>query len=710
MRKSLLLFLLSMLGFAVLAQQKTMSLEDAVIGQSTYLAPSRPVSLQWRDNDSYVYVEDDQLWQNEVKKDEASVILTLDDLNDALNSGDAIFQSFPSFSFLNENEMLIQYGQYMMIYQLDLNAFSMEYILPDDAANIDFNEESRQLAYTKGNNLYVMNEMGETQITHETAEDIICGQAVHRHEFGIEKGTFWSDSGKYLAFYRKDESMVEDYPMVDFMQRVAEGSDIKYPMAGMTSHQVTIGIYNTETGESLFLNTGTPDDHYLTNLSWGPNDEYIYMAELNRGQDHMKMNQYSVSSGELEKTLFEETRSTYVEPQHPIFFSENNPDQFYYWARTDGWFHIYLYNTDGELIRQVTKGEWEVTGVYGMDSKEKYLYYQSTEESPVDRHIYRVEIKSGKTEKLSNDSGYHSARFSPDMSTFIDSWSSTKVPGVYALTKSNGNRIRTIHENENTLADYDLGEIQLLTIKAADNKTDLYGSMILPNNFDVSQKYPVVVYVYGGPHVQMVTNSWHNGVSWWQYYLAANGYIVFTVDSRGSDARGQEFEEITHRQLGVVETSDQMKGIEYLESLPYVDKDRIGVHGWSFGGFMTLNMMMRENDTFKVGVAGGPVVDWKMYEVMYGERYMDTPQENPDGYDETNMVNHVDDLEGKLMLIHGVQDDTVVMQHSMQFLRECIKEGKQVDFFAYPTHPHNVRGQDRVHLMEKVCQYFFDYL
>ncbi len=710
MKISFLLALTFFVSLVVYPQQKEMSISDAIMGQYTYLAPSELRSLQWRNDDSYVFVKNDTLWQNFIKWDKEEVILTLKELNQTETSFDTPFKSFPSFSFLNENKIKINHEQQLIIFDLNEKMFTINLLIPEEAENLDFFNKTRQLAYTKGNNLYILNIDGEKQITHETKPEVLCGQPVHRQEFGITKGTFWSSTGKYIAFYRKDESMVTNYPLVDYTTREAEEKLIKYPMAGMTSHQVTVGIYNLETGDITYLNTGQPDDHYLTNISWGPNDQFIYMAELNRGQDHMLLNQYSVATGEKTNTLFEETASTYVEPQHPIVFSKANPDQFYYWSRKDGWFHIYQYNTDGTQLKQITKGNWEVTDFYGFDDKEKSIYIQSTQESPIDRQIYKVDIATGRIQKLSNTNGTHEALFAPNKQNFIDRWEADDVAGKTDIVKANGKLVRNIHESENTLAEYKLGENKRFTIKADDGNTDLYCRMILPNDFDPLKKYPVIVYVYGGPHVQLIKNLWHNNANWWQYYMASEGYIAFTVDNRGSDNRGQDFEDVIHRQLGIEETTDQMKGIEYLKSLSYVDSDRIGVHGWSYGGFMTLNLMLREANTFKVGVAGGSVIDWEMYEVMYGERYMDTPDENPEGYKNTSMLNHVKKLGGKLMLIHGVQDETVVMQHSMKFLRECIEQNKQVDFFAYPTHPHNVRGKDRIHLMTKVSQYFFDNL
>jgi len=708
--KKVLLVLSTFLFTLTVVAQKQMSLEDAVLGRYSYLYPRQLSQLQWLGDDRLVYLANDTIWETGIKNNTKQMVLSGSALKDAANKKQINLSYIPPFSTPNANELVFSSGNTIAVFNLNNKLIEYALEIPDSGEVSDFCSENQSVAYVKGQNLFILKGKKETPVTNETKKGIVCGRYVHRREFGIEKGTFWSPSGKYLAFYRKDESMVKDYPLVDFMTREAEEKPVKYPMAGMTSHQVTLGIYNTENGKTIYLKSGGPDDHYLTNISWGPNEEFIYMAELNRGQNQMQLNQYRVTDGEKVKTILKENRSTYVEPQHPIQFSKTDPKQFYYWTREDGWFHLYLYNTDGRLIRQLTKGAWEVTEFYGTDAKENYAYFQATRESPIDRHIYRVNIRNGSIEKLDQEEGTHKAGFSPSFSYFTDNWSANENPGQTDLHGANGKLVRNISKAENTLKDYQLGENKIMKLTAADDSTDLYARMILPSNFDPNKKYPAIVYVYGGPHVQLVNNSWHNAADWWFYYMASKGYILFTVDSRGSANRGQAFEEVVHRHLGVEETKDQMKGIEYLKGLSYVDDNRIGVFGWSFGGYMTLNLVLRHPETFSVGVAGGPVVDWSMYEVMYGERYMDQPQENQEGYFESNMLNHVGNLGGKLMLIHGVQDDTVVMQQSMKFLRECIRQNKQVDFFAYPTHEHNVRGKDRVHLMDKISQYFFDYL
>ena len=710
MKKLLILLTLFVVTFSVGAQ-KQMSLKDAVMGASSYLRPTIPSQVKWQDSQHYVIVRNNNLMRYNIQNNDSTLLLSLDDLNKVLKNN-AIKEgtAFPVFTFINESTFWFKTSSDFLILDLNNPTKITRIAYPKEAENLDFDSNRSTLAYTINNNLFIAGTFGKEQVTNDSVAHIINGTAVHRNEFAIEKGTFWSPKGNLLAFYHMDETMVGDYPLVDYMAREAELVNIKYPMAGMTSHQVTLGIYNVAAKQTVYMKTGEPKDHYLTNISWSPDEKSIFIAELNREQNHMRLNQYNAFTGDLIKTLFEEKDSKYVEPLHPILFVGNKGEKFYFQSNRDGFNHVYSFQMNDGKVTQITKGNWEVTELLGFDMQEKNMYFECTNENSLERNLYRIHLQSGKMDRLTKQAGTHSGVLSPDKSTLIDRWTSTGVPGQIDLNSAKGGLIRTIAVAPNTLKDYQLGENTVFTIKAEDGVTDLNCRMIKPNNFDPSKKYPVIVYVYGGPHAQLVNKTWLNDVRWWEYYMASKGFIAFTVDNRGSANRGKAFENVTHRQLGVEETADQMKGIDYLKSLPYVDVQRIGVHGWSFGGFMTLNLMLRHPETFKVGVAGGPVVDWSMYEIMYGERYMDTPQENPDGYKNSNMLNYAQNLQGKLMLIHGVQDQTVVMQHSIQFLKKCIDLGKQVDFFVYPTHEHNVRGIDRVHLMEKVSNYFIDNL
>jgi len=681
----ILLFLLIFGQSVLFAQQKQLTLEDAIWGRYTYLNPKKQ-EYSWKNDQTLSFLKNDTLWLEDAKAGKTEPAVCLTGLNKNFSEKNHELTGFPAFSWLENENLLLQTSGNYFIFNVNEKQIETTIETAPNAQNAVFSAKGRFVVYTVEDDLFVSFASGKmVRITTDGGNGIVNGKSVHRNEFGISGGIFISPAGKYIAFYRKDESMVHDYPLVDYMGRQAEYTPVKYPMAGLTSEQVKLGVYHIESGKTIFLKTGEPLDHYLTNIAWAPDEKHIYIAELNRGQNHMQMNCYEVATGEKTRTLFEEKHEKYVEPLHPHQFSKQNQNEFYYLSRKDGWFHVYKYNTSGELLRQITNGKWEVTRILGFDEKEKYMFFEATKESPLENHIYSINIKSGKMEKLSKQEGIHHGSLSPLGDYLVDSWTAASEPGKLDLVTSKGKVLRNLFEAENTLEEYCLGENRLADVVSADGKTTLTGRLILPPDFDENKKYPVIVYVYGGPHSQLVNKGWHNSARWWQYYMASQGYIAFTMDNRGTNNRGREFETAVHRQLGILETEDQMKGIEYLKSLPYVDAGRIGVHGWSYGGFMTLNLMLRHPEIVKVGVAGGSVVDWSMYEVMYGERYMDTPQENREGYQETNMVNHVSKLEGKLMLIHGVQDQTVVMQHSMKFLRECVKQEKQVDFFAYPT-------------------------
>ena len=571
-------------------------------------------------------------------------------------------------------------------------------------------ETPRYSAFTKQNNLFIRTADGEEiQVTDEP-KGIVCGQAVHRNEFGIETGAFWNPDRSLLAFYRMDERMVTDYPQTDFSTRIATIVPDKYPMAGMTSHVVTVGIFNPVTKETVWLKTGNTTDRYLTNISWNPDGTKVYIIELNRDQNHAELVRYDASTGDREAVLFEERHEKYVEPQHPLTFLPWDKDKFLYFSQRDGYNHLYLYTTTGDLVKQVTAGPWVDEGIIGFDKARKCVLINSRETSPLESTLWSVSLKNGKRTLLGEGRGMHHARLSDSGKQIIDTWSAPDVPRAIDLVDTRTGKAKRLFTAEDPWKDYDVPEITIGTVKAADGVTDLYYRMVKPTHFDASKKYPAVVYVYGGPHIQNVSGGWYYDVRGWDIYMAQLGYVVFTLDNRGSSNRGLEFENCTFRHLGTEEAKDQMEGVKWLKSLSFVDENRIGVHGWSFGGFMTITMMTRHPETFKVGVAGGPVIDWKYYEVMYGERYMDTPESNPEGYAESSLLNRAADLKGRLQVIIGGNDPTCVPQHTLSFMRACIDVGTQPDLFVYPAQGHNMAGRDRIHLHERITRYFEDYL
>lgn len=584
--------------------------------------------------------------------------------------------------------------------------------LPAKAENITV-DAGGAIAYTIDNNLYVQepNKRKQHAVTDEHDKNIISGKAVHRDEFGIDRGIFFSPDGKYVAYYRMDQTMVNDYPISRWGTTPATADVIKYPMAGGVSHEVTLRIYEIATGRTTIMNTGAKNpDHYLTAVTWAPDSKNIYIGLLNREQNHLWLNRYDAATGEKTKTLFEETDSKYVHPSHGLTFLPGNNDKFIWQSERDGYNHLYLYNTSGKLLRQLTKGSWVVNELLAVHGATNKVVITTSKESPLEKHLYWVDMGNGSMTRVDKDPGMHNITVSADGAYALDVYSAKGIPKntvVYGVAKP---LEHTVLKADNTLESYNRPEIKDVRLTAADGVTPLYGKLILPVNFDKTKKYPVIVYLYNGPNVQLLHNSFPESGNLWYEYMAQRGYIVFTMDGRGSWNRGLKFEQATFRRLGDVEIADQLQGVQYLKSLPYVDAARMGVHGWSYGGFMTTSLMLKHPDVFKCAVAGGPVLDWKMYEVMYTERYMDVPADNPKGYANAGLMDKVKNLQGKLMLIHGTDDDVVVWQHSLNFLKKCVDEGVQVDYSVYPGHAHNVRGKDRVHLMQKITDYFDLYL
>ena len=590
----------------------------------------------------------------------------------------------------------------------------------------DWNNASKAVAYVSDHNLYVMDAEGKTtQLSTDGSREIVYGQAVHRNEFASMKGTFWSPDGTKLAFNRMDQSMVADYPQVNTFEREATYEPDKYPMCGMTSHKVTIGVYDMKTGKTVYLKAGDPTDRYFTNLAWAPDGKKVYMFELNRDQNDCRLTAYDAETGEKTGELYREVDEKYVEPLNPIVFLPWDKSQFIMQSRQDGYNHLYLCtlgmhgsrmasNTESLEVEQLTEGKWEVLSVLGFNSKTKSIIYKSNEASPIQQNVYSVSVANKKRTRIDEGGkGWHEgSTISASGRYLLDNYQEPTVPRRIVAIDTQTGKSHCILNAKDPWKEkgYNIPEYSCGKLKAADGTTDLYWRMVKPVDFDPNKKYPTVVYVYGGPHAHNVDARWHYCSRSWETYMAQKGYLLFILDNRGSEHRGKDFEQATFRQLGQEEMKDQMKGVEYLKSLPYVDQDRMGVHGWSFGGFMTISLMTNYPDVFKVGVAGGPVIDWKWYEVMYGERYMDTPESNPEGYAKTSLLNKAKDLKGKLQIITGMNDPTVVPQNCLMFLNACSEAGTQPDFFAYPGEGHNMMGHKSVHLHERITQYFEDYL
>ena len=706
------------------AQQSLFSLEELNFGGRNFhsLRPQNMYLTWWGDQLVQTDVEECNLI--DPRTGEKSLLFTLDQINEWAGSDglDRQVRHLMSATFPYPDKPIVAVGNRRAFVLVD---FRQKQVVWQDSisgwqAN-DWSPQSRATAYVDDSQLYVTDGEGNKhQITTDGSRNIVYGQSVHRNEFGIDKGTFWSPDGQRLAFYRMDQSMVTDYPQVDISSRVAELQPDKYPMAGMNTHVVTIGVYNLNTHNTVYLQTPAVDyDHtaleqtcYFTNISWSPDSKTIYLQELNRDQNDCRLVSYDATTGQRLQELCRETSDKYVEPLNPIQFLPWDSTLFIMQSQRDGYNHIYLYNTRGEMVRQLTSGPWVVMQVLGFNEKSKSIIIASNEQNPLQRNLYSVNVRNGRRTRLDNGEGVHRAVLSTSGQLLYDKWQTPTTPNSIDVVRIASQKAQStsLLVAPDPWSDFIQPIFENGSIKAADGQTDLYWRMVKPHDFDPSRKYPTVVYVYGGPHAHNVDASWHWASRSWETYMAQEGYIVFILDNRGSENRGRDFEQATFRQLGQVEMQDQMKGVDFLRTLPYVDMDRLGVHGWSFGGFMTITLMLNHPDVFKVGVAGGPVIDWKWYEVMYGERYMDTPQQNPDGYSQASLIGKAANLRGKLQIIIGYNDPTVVPQHALSFLNACAEAGTQPDFFTYPGEGHNMMGHASVHLHERITQYFEDYL
>ena len=712
------LFIILLFNLILVAQSKKFTMEDVVTNSYSTLAPTTLKQLQWLPNEySYSYIDKDE--NNEMlvkgfatsgKKAQLVSLETLaDDLEDYSIKAP---KSFPKITWMDDFTFSFRIEDKVFSYSVDDEDLNVLASLPENSENITFSNNNR-IAFTSENNLYhVVNSGTNKRITTDGKYGITNGMSVSRNEFGITGGIFWSPKSNYLAFYHEDLSRVANYPLLDISTMPATFKNIKYPMAGGTSPVVSLGIYNIHKKDVVWLKTDGNKDQYLTSITWGPDEKYIYVGQLNRDQNHLRLVQYDANSGEKVKLLFEEKDEQYVEPQHQLQFLKNEPNKFVWFSQRDGWMHLYLYNTNGKMLKQLTKGKWVVTDFLGFDRKRDFLYVVGTKESPVERHLYKIGFKdSNFMRKVTINKGTHKIVKHNSMRYFLDIFSSRRTPKEITILTENGDVYGIIHKSKNPIEDYAIGGSTLLSIKAKDDSTNLYCRIIYPPNFDESKKYPAIVYVYGGPHAQLVTNSWKYGrYEFWFKYMAQQGYIIFTLDNRGSANRGLEFEQAVYRTLGTKEIEDQMTGLEYLYSLGYVDPARIGVFGWSYGGFMATSLMTRTKDAFKVGVAGGAVIDWKYYEVMYTERYMDTPEQNPDGYKNASLLNHIKNLKGKLLEVHGTVDPVVVWQNTLQLAKKAADLNIPLDYYPYPGHPHHIKGKDALHLYNKITNYFLDNL
>lgn len=717
MRKELSILSLSIaLIFSVsVYAQDALTIQEAVTKAYTEFAPERIKDLKWiPETDEYSFRMgngmEGKVMKGFIDDRPDELIMDQDIVGKAFQkAGFVVPEEVPDFDWIDKERLLFKFKGQFWEYNYVWKSLSKKISCTRAVSGHEYAPDHTKLAGFIGNNVYISDKLNDTiPVAISEEAGMVYGQAVSRYEFGISKGLFWSNNSMKLAFYEKDERGVSEYGFMNYVPVPASSEPVRYPMAGQTSEIVKVKVYDLKTGNTVTLETGGPDDQYLTSVDWTSDDKYVLVGHVDRSQNNFKLVRYNASNGSMDKVLFEEKDEEYVEPEQGPYILPGKKGDFLWFSERDGFNHIYHYAKDGSLIAQVTSGEHVMKKILHFDEDSRDLFVTGTG-SPIESVLYRVNLDDRKMNRLTQEKGTHSVKMSSTGDYFIDTHTSLTTPRRVSIKDRKGTEVKELIDPEDPLKDRKIGSTEIYTIKA-DDGTDLYCRMIKPSDFDASKKYPVFIYVYNGPHVQLITDRWMGGASLWMHSLAEKGYIVFTLDGRGSNNRGLEFEQAVHGNLGILETEDQMTGVEHLKSLPYVDSDRMAIHGWSYGGFMTLNLMLRHPDVFKVGVAGGAVTDWRFYEVMYTERYMDEPKDNAAGYEATRMPVLADRLQGKLMMIHGSSDDVVVPQHCMVMLNAFINADKQVDFFMYPGHKHNVRGPDRVHLITKIVDYVEQHL
>ncbi|MDO8366506.1 MAG: DPP IV N-terminal domain-containing protein, partial [Saprospiraceae bacterium] len=619
------LLILLLLPLSLFAQNK-FSMSDAFLKRGA-LSPANLRQLQWiPETEQFTHIVGNKLVRVNAPNLTTDTLDLLPKINEGMVSlGVKVLDGMPGVTWTGADNMWFRTDKEIFTYSLT-EGLKRKNWHPIESENVDIHDKTFFAAYTMGSDLWVNiggKELGVVPSARDEGEGIVYGKSVHRDEFGIYKGTFWSPSGRYLAFYRMDESMVTQYPVYVLDSMPAVAREVRYPFAGSKSHHVTVGIFDTQTARTIYLKTGEPAEQYLTNVSWTPDNKYVLIAVVNRAQDHLWFNQYDAITGAFVKTIFEETSDKWVEPEKPAVFLPGSSDQFLWQSERDGYNHLYLCNLNGKTARQISKGALPVTAFYGFDTKGENCFYQVADETGMNRYVLTANLKTGVFTRLNEAEGTHNALVNSTGEWALDAFTNAATPRLIFLSRwTDPAKREIIFGAKNPLEGYALGLSRTSTIPSKGGMP-LNTRMILPPDFDANKQYPVLLYLYGGPHAQLVTNTWLAGAELWMHHMAQEGYIIFTVDGRGSANRGLAFESAIHRRVGDVEIEDQLAGIEYLKAQTFVDTARIGVFGWSYGGFMTTSLMTRpeSKDVFKCGVAGGPVIDWRMYEIMYTERY-----------------------------------------------------------------------------------------
>ena len=699
----------------VFAQEKMIQLED--------IWASRTFSPEWvwginSMNDGIHYSSlnygDKNVYITEYSYETGDSISTIVDSKDL----DGI--SFSDYSFSEdekkvllptETESIYRYSSRSNYYVYDRETKTAQELSEEKQRLAQFSPDASKVAFVKENNIFIkdINNDIEIQVTFDGEINKIINGAtdwVYEEEFAFDNGMQWNTSGNKIAYYRFNEEKVPEFSMDLFTDLYPSQSQFKYPKAGETNSTVELFIYDLNSKKTTKANINVEEEFYIPRIKWTLDENILSVQRMNRHQNQLDFILVDAKDGSSQ-TIFTENDAAYIDVTDNLTFL--NDGKYFIWtSEKSGYNHIYLYNLKGKQVRQITKGNYDVTDFYGIDESNNTVYFASSERSPMHRDIYAVQLNGKNKKTLNNKTGTNSATFSTNYKYFINQYSNANSPYYFSLFDAKGNEVRMLKDNSNlnnSLAEYALSQKEFFNFKTTEG-IDLNGWMMKPHNFDETKQYPVFMYLYGGPGSQQVTDSWGGSNFLWYQMLTQQGYIVACVDNRGTGARGSEFKKCTYQQLGKLETEDQIEANRYLANLPYVDGSRIGIFGWSYGGYMSSLCLLKGADEFKMAIAVAPVTNWRYYDSIYTERYMRTPQENASGYDDNSPINHVEKLKGKYLLVHGSADDNVHYQNTMEMTNALVNANKQFDLFIYPNKNHGIYGgYTRLHLFTKMTNF-----
>ncbi|MEN8225793.1 MAG: S9 family peptidase [Bacteroidota bacterium] len=722
MKKILSAILIGLLVFNIVAQdkEKTFTLENIV--KKSEFRPDIVSGLKsLRDGKHYLSIEEGNILVYSYKSGELTD--TLVDAKELIPKEATKPLKVKEYSLCsNEEKVLIpaeteniyRHSTKSSYYIWDISKKELNALSENGKQRLaDFSPDGTKVAFVRNNNLFIkdLENQSEVRITSD-GEDrhIINGTTdwVYEEEFSFTKGFFWSPGGKYIAYYKFDESNVVEYEMQMWGELYPESYKYKYPKAGESNSRVSIHFYDVENKTTISADIGQEADQYIPRIKWTKKSDRLAVQRMNRLQNHLEILLVDAGSGKS-RVIYDETNKYYIEITDHLTFTDE--EHFLITSEADGYNHIYLCSLDGKMTKQLSSGKWDVTDIKGFDSKRKLIFFEAAKSSPLNRDLLSVNLK-GNMKLLSAGTGTNNANFSSNYDYYINTYTDANTPPYITLNRYNGKVVRLLKDNKvlmDKLQDHAYQNREFFTIHTAEG-VDLNAWKIMPNEFDTSKQYPVLMYVYGGPGSQTVQNNWNDGQLWYQM-LAQQGIVCISVDNRGTGGRGEEFKKMTYLQLGKYETIDQVSAASYLAALPWVDEEHIGIFGWSYGGFMASLCMTKGAGIFDVGVAVAPVTNWKYYDNIYTERFMRMPIENPDGYADNSPINFTDQLTGKYMLVHGTADDNVHVQNTIDLISALVASDKDFDLMLYPNKNHGIYGGNtRYHLFKRITNFLVENL